>query len=204
MDLNKAVNALRMKRPAFHSEADFQFALAWEIQTTYPNAEIRLEYPAVKKAKEYVDILIKHEGSVYPVELKYKTRKLSFELGDESYNLKNHGAGDFGSYDFVKDICRLEGFTSNIDGYKQGYAIWLTNDPYYWNPPRKSNTGAAAFRVYHGSTKTGTLAWGSAMTNTHGRESPLTLTREYTISWQDYSEVTQGSMGIFKYALIEV
>ena len=160
MELIMAVEALRQKRPVFHSEADFQFALAWEIKTLCPNAEIRLEVPFGKEAKSYIDILVSHQGNVYPIELKYKTRKLSYDLDGESYNLKNHGAGDFGSYDFIKDICRIEELSELLHDFKYGYALWLTNDPYYWNPPRKNNTGAAAFRVFEGSTKSGTLSWG--------------------------------------------
>ena len=32
------------KKRLFTSEADFQFALAWEIKTMYPNAKVNLEY----------------------------------------------------------------------------------------------------------------------------------------------------------------
>lgn len=30
-------------RPVFHSEADFQYAFAWELQRTSPSVQIRLE-----------------------------------------------------------------------------------------------------------------------------------------------------------------
>ena len=119
----------------------------------------------------------------------------------ERFSLKNQGAGDFGSYDFIKDICRLERFSSIIDGFKTGYAIWLTNDSYYLNPPRKDDTGAAEFRVYNGSKKYGKLAWGEAMKNTKGREVPLTLNNEYEIRWQVYSKLQDVPTGEFKYSL---
>jgi len=107
MNLIYIIDTLRTKRMVFHSEADFQFALAWQIQQSYPDADIRLEYPASNKTKEYVDILVKLNDDVYPIELKYKTKRLSISLDDEVYALKQHGAGGFGSYDFIKDICRL-------------------------------------------------------------------------------------------------
>jgi len=200
MELQRIVDLLSRKRQVFYSEADFQFALAWEIQQFYPDAEIRLEYPATMERKEYIDILVRYKGNIYPIELKYKTRKISLYINKEHYNLKNHGAGDFGSYDFVKDICRLENFLSSLDGCNHGFALWLTNDSYYWNPPRRDNTGAAEFRVYDGAIKSGTLTWGNAMTNTHA----LVLNNEYVISWSDYSKFDVKSAGIFKYALINV
>ena len=204
MELKRIIDMLSKKRPLFHSEADFKFALALEIQEFYSDVDIRLEYPVVTDSRECLDILVKYHGDVYPIELKYKTKKLSLVLNDESYHLKSHGAQDFGSYDFVKDICRLESFSKNICGYKNGFAIWLTNDSYYWNPPRKSNTGAAAFRVYNGSKKSGKLTWGNTMTNTRGREQPLFLENEYEVSWLDYSRVAHYDAGTFKYVVISV
>jgi len=43
MDLNVIVSNLSEKRPIFHSEKDFQFALSWKIQEMYENLKIRLE-----------------------------------------------------------------------------------------------------------------------------------------------------------------
>lgn len=45
IDIEQVLKELAKKRPVFHSEADFQHALAWEIQITYPDANIRLEKP---------------------------------------------------------------------------------------------------------------------------------------------------------------
>lgn len=48
MDLIFPLSQLRNQRKIFHSEADFQFALAWGIQKYYPEAKIRLEYRPVE------------------------------------------------------------------------------------------------------------------------------------------------------------
>jgi hypothetical protein len=40
-----AVESLRDKRPVFYNEADFQHALAWELQLADPAADLRLEIP---------------------------------------------------------------------------------------------------------------------------------------------------------------
>lgn len=43
INMNKVLSTLSVKRPIFHSEADFQHSLAWEIREHYPESEIRLE-----------------------------------------------------------------------------------------------------------------------------------------------------------------
>ncbi len=43
LDIHGALGRLSAVRPIFHSEADFQHALAWTIQLQHPDATIRLE-----------------------------------------------------------------------------------------------------------------------------------------------------------------
>lgn len=72
LDIHKVIASLQSKRPLFHSEADFQLALAWEIQSYYPEAEIRLEYNFPKVLGSlYVDIWVKLHDTFIPLELKY-------------------------------------------------------------------------------------------------------------------------------------
>ena len=47
LDMHGLMGSLAKKRPIFHSEADFQHALAWEIHKTTSGCEIRLEYSPV-------------------------------------------------------------------------------------------------------------------------------------------------------------
>lgn len=205
MELFPVIELLRQKRPLFHSEADLQFALAWEIQLLYPTADVRIECPTANYPNKYIDILIHNKGFAIPIELKYKTKKLSALVGQEQYNLKNHGAQDLGTYDFVKDICRIESFATHIDSCKYGYVLWLTNDQYYWNAPNNPNAGYAAFSVHHGAKKTGTMSWGSHLSagTIKGRENELHLRNEYDIVWNDYSDL-EVKGGAFKYALMRV
>ena len=42
-DVEAVLASLAAKRPVFHSEADFQFAFAWESQKRYPGLKVRLE-----------------------------------------------------------------------------------------------------------------------------------------------------------------
>lgn len=205
MDITAILEALRTKRVVFHSEADFQFALAWEIQLRYPSAAVRLEYPPPDDPTKYIDILIRLGDDVYPIELKYKTKLFNVVVGGEPYFLKNHGAQDVGKYDFVKDICRVEAFREHVAGYREGYAIWLTNDPYYWTATKNGDAGYAAFSVHHGAVKNGAMAWGASMNegSIKGREKPLALSGNYRIDWRDYSRVDAKS-GVFMYAVVEV
>lgn len=62
MELLPIIELLRQKRSLSYSEADFQFSLAWEIQLSYPNTEIRLEYPPANEPNKYIDILV-HNSS---------------------------------------------------------------------------------------------------------------------------------------------
>lgn len=205
MDIISIIDALRAKRVVFHSEADFQFALAWEIQTQYPDATIRLEYPPPDDPTKYIDILVRLGGDVYPIELKYKTKLFRSVVGGEPYYLKNHGAQDIGKYDFVKDIYRIEAFRKHIAGYREGYAIWLTNDPYYWNMPKNDTAGYSAFSVHNSAVKEGAMSWGTSMNagSTKGREKPLVLSGSYRIGWHDYSRVNAKN-GVFMYAVVSV
>ena len=213
-DLEKVIIKLREKRPVFHSEADFKFALAWEIQTEYSKSRIRMEYPQMVSGKNftmpttntdksddsliYVDILVRYEGSSYPIELKYKKAELSIEYRGELYNLKKHEAKTDNVYIFVKDICRIESLGKALDNFEQGYTLWLTNDLSYLQEPTDADVGYANFSVHQGAIKTGTMNW-----NGPRDIPPLTLRNEYTINWKDYSNLGSNN-GEFKYALLQV
>lgn len=205
MDITAIIESLRAKRAIFHSEADFQFAFAWEIQMHYPSASVRLEYPPPDEPTKYIDIIVRLGEDVYPIELKYKTKLFSAVIGGEPYFLKSHDAQDTGQYDFIKDICRIEAFREHIAGYREGYAIWLTNDPYYWNAPKNDTAGYVAFSVHSGAVKEGTLVWGASMNagSIKTREKPLTLFGSYYIDWRDYSRV-DAKNGVFMYAVVRV
>ena len=80
INLHDQMNMLMKKRTIFHSEADFQFALAWEIQKAYPDANVRLEYCPSKYPNMHLDMLVKIGGMGFPIELKYKTKKYEVKI----------------------------------------------------------------------------------------------------------------------------
>lgn len=62
-NIMRAIDSIKEKRKVFHSEADFQFALAWEIKRLYPEVDVRLEYAYKVDDKIYhIDILVMIEG----------------------------------------------------------------------------------------------------------------------------------------------
>ena len=212
LDIRCLLTQLAESRKVFHSEADFQHALAWHIHQTMPKSQVRLEYPVpVEHRKMYVDIYLPDEKIA--IELKYVTRRLELEHCKESFALRNHGAQPPRRYDFLKDIQRLERMRSVPGLCEAGHAVLLTNDPLYWNEPGRPDTTDSDFRIHEGRKNiSGKLAWvGQPSPGTKkGREKPIQLKGSYCLRWQDYSNITEKSRGngkprgIFRYLAVSV
>ena len=206
LDFDSLMGALAKKRPVFHSEADFQHALAWEMQLTNPNFGIRLEYrPPWMERKTYVDLWATEGDTAIAVELKYKTSLINVTVGGEQFALLNQSAQDVGRYDFVKDVGRLEQIASDRR-HIVGYAIILTNDHTYWNRPRKVDTVDANFRIHEGRLLSGQLGWDPRASEgtQEKRTDSIRLDGSYPLVWRDYSSVDVQQHGEFRYALVSV
>ena len=199
------LHGLAGERPIFHSEADFQHALAWKIQKEYPKAQIRLEYKPFPKERIYLDLWIKHDQQILAFELKYFTRKLHIQDRGEEFDLKDQSAQDISRYDFIKDITRLERLSRAYPGLRS-YAILLTNDSGYWQPPLQQDTVDAAFRIHEGRLLSGTLSWSSntGQGTMYKRESPLALMGTYPLGWHDYSHFRSERHGVFRCLIVEI
>src|SRR6266567_4623533 len=68
------VSLLAAERPIFHSEADFQHALAWLLHQRFPHAALRLEYRPFPDERFYLDIWVDIGTERLAIELKYPTR----------------------------------------------------------------------------------------------------------------------------------
>lgn len=158
LDVPGLMENLSEERPIFHSEADFQHALAWQLHKEMPNDEIRLEYKPFQDERMYLDIWIRSQAVGVAIELKYLTKDLKLEWDDESFALRDQGAQDLGRYDFLKDVQRLEHVMYGLRPAKVGYAVLVTNAPPYWKPPLRT-TIDAAFRLHEGRKITGEMAW---------------------------------------------
>lgn len=181
---------LALRRPIFHSEADFQHALAWEIQRRYDDAEIRLEFkPPGTPPRTYLDIWVTLGTAAIAIELKYKTGRLSARVSGEQFDLLNHGANDLGRYDFLKDIARVEAAVDATPG-ATGFSVLLTNDSKYWTAIASTETIDANFRIHEGQILAGELRWGAnAGGTTRGRERAINLSRPRAMRWSDYSDL---------------
>lgn len=206
VNIPQVFKTLLAQKRLFNSEADLQFALAWEIQTQYPQAKIYLEYvPWQYNTQMHIDIVVQDGETLIPIELKYKTKGFSGKFGDVDIVLKNHGAQDQGRYDFLKDIERLEGFC----GCKKytvgtGYAIFLTNDSMYWEPSKRDCVDKL-FRIHKGREITGDIHWVGETKpgTTKGRDKPLHLEGQYQITWNPY-ELAKNTKLQFQYTIIEI
>lgn len=196
---------LALKRPLFHSEADFQHALGWELHASLPNAQVRLEFPMVQFDRQrYLDIFLENDGRILALELKYKTRGLEVITRGERFELKNQSAQDLGRYDFIKDICRLEELVQDRSEVT-GFAVLLTNDSAYWKQPNIYNTVDRDFRLHERRRLSGIMHWrGAGLGTMRSREDPLQLKREYLLNWHDHSRPSSASYGQFRYLIAEI
>ena len=204
MNIQTILSRLSVKRLLFHSEADFQHALAWGFHQQFPDAQVRLELPVNTSAGVmHVDLWMTDAGDGVAIELKYKTNKLTVDMAGEHYALKSQSAQDLGRYDFLKDLERLE-YLADTYPNLTGYAIFLTNDSNYWTNSTRANTVDASYRLNEGRQTTGTLSWGSGAKpgTIKNREKALILKRPYTWNWQDYSET--GGDGSRKFRMLVV
>lgn len=157
IDMKEILSSLSRSRPIFHSEADLQHALAWEIHQKWQSCSMRLELkPPYLNNRIYLDIWVALDDTIIAIELKYKTRRLHVNVEEETFDLLDQSAQDIGRYDFIKDIQRLEDIVFDRDNIV-GYAIFLTNDSAYWSIPRDIQTVDASFRIHHGRILTGEL-----------------------------------------------
>lgn len=201
LDIPLIMDSLAERRPIFHSEADFQHALAWRIQEMDPDCRIRLEFNPFPKddRRSYLDIWLPERGVA--LELKYPTRGLETERVGETFAIRNHEAQDHLRYDFLKDIQRLERVARERSA-RAGYAIMLTNDPTYWSAPAtRRKTVDADFRIHEGRRVSGELKWAShaSKETVCGRENPIHLANAYAMRWRDYSTVAGGRYAAFRY-----
>lgn len=192
--LDDVMRRLAARRPIFHSEADFQLALALEIQIARPDAQIRLEKRVADNPRIVLDLLVVVDDHRMALELKYPKQKLDVDVDDERFVLPA-GASDVERYDIWRDVVRVERLFSEaiVD---EGCALVLTNAPAFWSPPtRPTPTGYDAFRVHEGREVSGTLDWGpSAGAGTRaGRTQPLALRGDYRLAWRSYSRVVMSA-----------
>lgn len=194
------MQTLAKRRPIFHSEADWQLALAWESQLEPPSAQIRLEKRVANNPRIALDVLVRLDGKRYGLELKYPRSKLVATFDGEDFRLIA-GAPDLDQHDVIKDLTRLERLVSDniVD---QGGVVVLTNARSVWSSaPRLTPTSFDAFRIHGGRFLTEGPGWGpnTGPGTKAGRAITLTVQGQYTGAWHDYSNVGTAQ---FRYTAI--
>jgi hypothetical protein len=193
--LQATLQALSADRPIFHSECDFQHALAWAIHERVANAHIRLEKPhEIEGRRRYIDLVVEQDGIACFMELKYKTTETSLVDKGEAYSLKQQGAIDQGSYDILKDVQRIEAVVGERHG-RFGFSVTLSNDSRYWRPQRRTDAIDIAFQLVDGRLMEGELAWAphAGRGSTEKREAPIALRNRHEIRWTGYSSPPSAS-----------
>ena len=167
-----ALESLFEKRIIFHSEADFQHALAMTIAENN-NIKIRLEKPCkidieltANDGEKEVDKDIKidieltaNDGEKdlkYAIELKYKTKELNCVYLGENFNLKAHSDRNLGRYDFWKDCERITKLEETFCG---GCVIFLTNDVLYKKTRDELDCMSKNFAIEETSLNADKLEW---------------------------------------------
>lgn len=207
IDIQKVIEKLQNKRKCFVSEADFQLEFAWIIKKLYPEVKVRCEYSYKLNDKLiHIDVVVIQDNVYYPIELKYKTKKLDIAIDNEKIYLTNQAAVDQGCYKFLVDIKRLENLKEEQEfKYGKGYAIILTNDMNYTRKPRDGSY-YESFSLEEGKTIEGELDWikGTSEGTKNGCEDSIKLNNKYECRWNFYSSVSNNINGTFKYMIIEV
>jgi len=218
--LKNALTNMADKGMIFSKEIQFQFALATELKEI-DGATVLLENLSVlkdedrKEIKVYTDLVLQIDGFVYPIELKYKTadRKVTYKNDGNYIYTFNQGAVESGSYDFIKDINRIELLLdSNPDAsdytalgkkpkFKGGFTILLTNyskyyetreQPFYWENYHLSNKKEIRVKKlsWKNTDKVSKKAFENRLIKNLGIEratNPITLKHTYKIQWEDYN-----------------
>lgn len=203
-DAAGVLDALADRRQVFHSEADFQFAFAWEAKIMHPDLEVRLETHPEPEVRLDLELL-ESSGCGIAIELKYMTRRWAGSVQGESFALKNHGASDLRGYDVVKDVVRIERFVAARPGWR-GFVVALTNEPGYWRSPGHGRaTNADAFRLYDGTILAGERRWGPNTGGTaKGREAALAIQGIHPLRWVDYSKVDASPAGTLRALVVPI
>lgn len=206
--IHEIMRNLREQRNIFHSEADFQFALAWQIHTDFPDCQIRLEYKPISSKNMFVDIWVWIGNIQIAIEVKYPAAKHIIENDDlfETFRLDKGGPLGTARYGFLKDIQRLEKFAGRRDTLR--FAVLLTNQQRLWEVPKRGwrQENDYQFRIHEGQAINGHRRWAKKTSLKTKQSRPsLNIKGRYVMEWQNYfsfGNVTTNSQ--FRYLAVKV
>tara|TARA_B110000971_G_C19877610_1_gene439164 strand:+ start:225 stop:875 length:651 start_codon:yes stop_codon:yes gene_type:complete len=198
-------------RNIFHSESDFQ--LEFGMYLIKNHFEVRLE-KGFKQIGIYdkIELDIELNGCI-AIELKYKTSYFKEEIGDESFELKQHGATNLGRFDAINDARRVKSLKdSNTTKIKKGFTIFLTNEVDYWSN-NAERTMSKDFNLTEDRIlkKGKILDWKSKSPNIKSVSkkrippfTPVNIDFNDVINWVEFSKIGNSKSGRFRFFVLDV
>lgn len=217
--LHKTLKALSVRRPIFHSEADFQHELALELNQA--GWACRLEVPIEislkgERVKAEIDLVARSEkeGLSTAIELKYVSSKLLTSFNGEEFNLAQNWGVNLSRFDCLADWQRVASIVDS--GYAQeGFAVFMTNYEDAWtrdlakgkNPPMAMEMSIHEGRKFR---KGDALDWypqtptvGSVSKRRLPPYAPIICPASISCAWTDYCQIGAGKNGQFRYLLLK-
>ncbi|MCM1005170.1 MAG: hypothetical protein NC402_02610 [Prevotella sp.] len=144
----------------------------------------------------YVDIAVRQNGRYALLELKYATRNLPKGLWDNTRfgskmksqvcMLKNQGAVDIVSYNYCKDIRRIEALTDMYPNIVGGIAMIITNNHLFWERPKSDTVAHSRFALYE-NQEVKDVHWQKISKKIIDSHRPFSLDNTYKFTWKDTS-----------------
>jgi hypothetical protein len=155
--------------------------------------------------KDKIDIWAGKDNETIAVEVRYKTSLLQTIHQGKHIHLKNQLAQDISRYDFISDIGKLERVVKKRPDVK-GFALLLTNDSLYRQPPKKHNPVDEEFRIHDDRLVTGLCSWKEQASSgtISGREEGIYLTGTYRLTWRPHLTLGVKKNEQFEALLVEV
>lgn len=195
------MDELARQRPLFHSERDFQLALALVLADDV--AQLRLEKalsvsePVGGRSRLCIDVLGKLNGHRIALELKYPKKRLRADVGGEVFDLPASGAPDLDTAGIWRDVQRIERLILD-ETVDAGASITLTNYPFWSERNTTARSQAYEFRLWEGrNVDPGVLQWRLKGGRVGER---LTFMSGYHCGWRDFG--IYADFG-FRYLLLQ-
>jgi len=207
LDIHNLMTSLASRRPVFHSEADFQHELAWQVRAVHDDCPVRLEFPPFPDLRKRMAVDVWLPSVETAIELKYCTRRLDQSVAGERFSLANQLARDIKRYDFLKDIQRMEQVVTDYESANRGLAVLLTNDSLFWEPQTRTDVVDAEFHIYDGRRiGNSEMRWGNDASDgtKRSREEPISLSNSYVLKWQNYSVLGDKRSERFRYLAVAI
>ena len=198
-------------RTIFHSEADFQLEFGMFLMKE--GFEVRLE-KGFKRIGIYqkIELDMELDGRI-AIELKYKTSAINVKVGDESFELKEHGAANLGRFDAIDDARRVKSLVDSLETtIQQGFTVFLTNDPDYWGNNAQRTMSKDFSLVENRSFNLGdVLDWKSKSLNVDSVSknrlypfAPINMDFSDVVNWNKFSEIDNSKSGTFRFFVLDV